>query len=111
MKNQEALRPFKKVYFVLLSMPVLLALTRKITFSEATSGAFSLQKKMPVAEENGYFSLYSGKNNAFNSIASLGFILPPNIRRSCLLLNAPANNSSSSAVSGTNSGTGIVLPL
>lgn len=34
-------------------------LRKKITFSEATSAAFSLQKKVPVAEENGYFLFFN----------------------------------------------------
>jgi len=29
----------------------------KITFSDAASGAFSLQQKMPDAEANGYFDV------------------------------------------------------
>ncbi len=49
-------------------------------------------------------------NNAFNSVASPGFILPPNINLNCLLLNAPSYNLISSSVSGLTSGTFLGFP-
>jgi hypothetical protein len=49
--------------------------------------------------------------NAFNSGASSGLSLPPKIKRSCLLLNAPSNNRISSAVSGIKVFTFRGLPL
>ena len=52
-----------------------------------------------------------GVNNAFNSEASSGFILPPSINRNCLLRKAPSNNFFSSSVSGINWGTGLGCSL
>lgn len=45
------------------------------------------------------------KNNAFNSVASCGFILPAKIRLNCFLLRALSKRSISSSVSGIKSGT------
>ena len=52
--------------------------------------------KMNNLRINQLFSLKS----AFNSVASSGFIFPPSINLTCLLLNAPSNNFFSSSVSG-----------
>jgi hypothetical protein len=55
--------------------------------------------------------LFYSINNAFNSVASLGFIFPAKTKLSCFLLNAAANRSFSKSVSGTIGGTGIGLPV
>src|SRR5688572_4230360 len=47
----------------------------------------------------------------FNSFASEGFILPPRIKRNCLLRRAPSYNAFSSGVSVSISGTSTGLPF
>lgn len=49
-------------------------------------------------------------NNAFNSVASSGFILPPKIKRNWRRRSAPSKSSFSPSVSAINAGTATVLP-
>src|SRR5512147_855592 len=54
---------------------------------------------------------YSWVKSALSSVASSGFIFPPRINLTCLLLNAPSNNFFSPSVSGIIEGTGLGLPF
>jgi hypothetical protein len=50
-------------------------------------------------------------NNAFNSVASSGFIFPAKTKLSCLRLNAASKRSCSSSVSGWGTSTGLPCRL
>src|SRR4051812_23008290 len=67
--------------------------------------------KVGLTKKEQNFPYYSFTNNAFSSLASDGFILPPSINRTCLLRRAPSYNFISSSVSGTSCGTARGLPF